>query len=1199
MAELPPASTPHAVRESALRAFLASPAMLAVTRLADGVLLDANQSFLHAVALPREQALGRAITDLGIWEDDSRRVEYRRNLQEQGRVQGYEARFRNHQGETYDMLIDGEVVSIDGVPCTVIIALDITTRRRREREQDAVYRISEAANSSDDLDTLFRKLHEIIGGFMVARNLFFALVSPDGKEIYFPYFEDECSSRPPPRPRGRGLTDYVFDSKKPLLARTEELIQILAGQGYKPTGNPSAVWLGAPLIVAGRAIGVVAVQDYHDEKVYGEEAKRVLTFVAAQAAAAVERRRSDDALRRSQAIERESADYFTKSFHASPALMLLADLATAKIIETNAAFLRASGFAREEVIGRTSVDLGVWADRIERERVLTELRARGFVHGYETIFRNKRGEPRYVMLNADVFELRGRPAMLITAIDLTERRRREQVQDATYRISRAVLAGGDLAALFSEVHRIVAGLMPARNFYIALLDADDRTISFPYFSDQHDGGQSTSLPNRTLGLGFTEYVLDSGRPTLITQAELSKILSTRGPYQPPATAPLVRLGAPLLIDDRPIGVLALHDYENAQAYSADDLALVDFVAQQAAAAVRRREGEVALARAERQFRGIFENAVEGLYQSTADGRFVRVNPALAHMLGYATPEHMVAAVNDITAKFYVQPGRRAQFLDLIQHHDEVTDFESEIYRRDGSCVWVTESVRVIRRADGEPAHFEGVVIDITARRETERALRAAKEAADEASRAKTHFLASMSHELRTPLNGILGYTQILRRDVALTEKQRGGVGIIHQSAEHLLALINDVLDLAKIEARKLELHPSEFALPEFCQQVAEVFAPRAREKNLRLETSFAADLPLAVLGDAQRLRQVLFNLLSNAVKFTQQGGVIFSIERAGGHRVRFSVSDTGPGISEADQARLFEPFAQLGDLNQRMGGTGLGLNVSRSIVEQMGGRLHVESRIGWGTRFWFDLDLQACANDSDSASGSTSPWRLTGYEGERRRILIADDHEPNRTLLLDLLQPLGFEVVTADDGDEAVARALETRPHLAILDVRMPRLDGLSAARQLRERLGEAAPVVIAISASAHDHQHTAALEAGCVAFLAKPFKDDQLFVLLARHLKLTWKVSDSHPPLPAAGETSPPFAGLPHPPSPAQAAQLLELAHRGDVAAVRACAQKFATEDPLLAAFAQQVTELAARFKMKAIRNLVSRYLEPPPPPV
>ncbi len=1479
MADARPTPSPAAVSATVLRAFLASPAIIVVTRVTDGVVLDANPAFLAAAALPRESVVGRTVTDLGFWHEPARREEFRAELQRAGRVQGFEARFCNHDGGLRDVMINAEVVAIEGEPCSVVVALDITERRRREREQDAVFRISEAANSSDDLSALFRKLHEIIGGLMPARNLFFALVSPDGRELSFPYYEDECSTRPNPRPRGKGLTDYVVDSRQPLLARQEELLRLLGAQGYKPTGTPSAVWLGAPLNVGPRTIGVVAVQDYRDERVYDDESKRLLNFVAEQAAAAVERRRVDDALRASAARERESQEYFTKSFHASPALMLLTDLGSGRIIETNHAFLAAAGFARDEVVGRTTLELNLWYHAEERERVVARIRAEGKVHGYETTFRNKGGAPRYVFLNADVFELGGRPVLLITALDFTERRRREReqaalyrisaaaldatdrvvlfqrvhaiigeilsaetffiaaydaardevsfplwsnarypavpaprplgrnltdyvlrqgeplhlvgdqlpaftartghtamfgslacwlavpllaagrpagvialidydnaaayrpedaqfltfvasqitvalerveaererraaqeyfshvfhaspaamtirelatnrllevndayvaasgytraeilgeagppqqlwtdtaqqqafltelraqgrvrgfeadfrtksgqsvtyhlsadlidvrgrrclltaglditdqhrrdrMQRATYRISRAVLAGHELPELFREIHETLGGLLPAKNFYVALVSPDGRELSFPYFVDERLQRPGTTPPARQRGLGFTEYILDLGRPLLVTTDELTARLRELGPYRPPPHPPAIRLGAPLKIGQRTLGVIAVHDYRPDASYQASDLELLQFVADQAAAAVQRRIAEQAIERAERQYRGIFENALEGLYQSTADGRFLRVNPAFARMLGYPSPAALIVAVNDIGAQFYVQADRRGEFMHRIQHANEVTDFESEIIRRDGARVWISESVRIHRNAAGQPELFEGVAIDITARREADRALRAAKEAADEASRAKTQFLASMSHELRTPLNGILGYTQILRRDASLTEKQRAGVGVIHQSAEHLLALINDVLDLAKVEARKLELHPSEFDLPEFARQVAEVFAPRAREKNLRLETAFAPDLPRTIVCDAQRLRQVLFNLLSNAVKFTTQGGVVFSLERTPAGAVRFSVSDSGPGISPEDQKRLFEPFAQLGDAKQRHGGTGLGLNVSRSLLERFGSQLQVESRVGWGTRFWFDLALPEGTGTAEPA-GSRQPWRIVGYEGPRRRVLVADDHEPNRALLVDLLTPLGFDLATAEDGEAAVQLARRFRPHLALLDVRMPRLDGLGAARRIRAELGADAPCVIGISASAHDEAQAAALAAGCAAFIAKPFAEETLFELIGRHLGVRWRHSDQ--PLP--GETTAPFPALPHPPTPAQAEHLFALASNGDIAAVRAYTAQIVAEDPRLAPFAQQINELTARFKMKAIRSLVARYTPPAPP--
>jgi signal transduction histidine kinase/DNA-binding NarL/FixJ family response regulator len=524
-------------------------------------------------------------------------------------------------------------------------------------------------------------------------------------------------------------------------------------------------------------------------------------------------------------------------------------------------------------------------------------------------------------------------------------------------------------------------------------------------------------------------------------------------------------------------------------------------------------------------------------------------------------------------------------MQLIEHSDEVTDFQSEVARRDGSRLWISESVRVFRNAAGEPVMFEGVAIDVTAQRETARTLRAARDAADAASRAKSQFLASMSHELRTPLNGILGYTQILRRDQALTDKQRDGLGIIHQSADHLLALINDVLDLAKIEARKLELHPAEFDLPEFVRGVENFFQPRARDKNLLLETAFAPDLPGVVTGDAQRLRQVVFNLLSNAVKFTPSGGVVFSVEKAAEDRIRFSVSDSGPGIAPEDQLLLFEPFAQIGDRRFHAEGTGLGLNVSRGIVEQMGGRLLLESRAGWGSRFWFEVRLPAA--DHDAPVATAVPLRhITGYTGSRRRVLVADDHPTNSSLLVELLAPLGFEVATAADGEEAVARARESRPDLVLMDLRMPRMDGFAAARAIREIFPQDAPRLVGISASAFDPDRQACLDAGCAEFLAKPFREEQLLAVLERQLSLQWEYVE-----PARTASNAPFPLVQEAPDAADAEALFELASKGDVLGVRLYAQKLAERDERLAPFAQNIIDLAARFKMKAIRQFVSRY--------
>jgi PAS domain S-box-containing protein len=1170
-------------------AFHASPAMMAITRLSDGMLLDANPAFLDGAALTREAAIGRPILDLGIWVDDSRRIDYRRLLHAEGRVRDFEARFRNHLGRERDMMLNAEVLTVDGDHCAVVVALDITERRQRELFQETTYRISEAANASGDLQALFGRLHELIRGLMPARNLYFALVSPDGTQVSFPYFHDESMpSAPAPRPRGKGLTDYVIDSGQTLLARREELARLLRDRGYVAIGTPAAVWLGAPLVVGGRAIGVVAVQDYRDERVYGDAERRLLTFVAEQAAAAVERRHTEDALRRSEAERRASQEYFVKSFQASPAMMVIARLADGKLLEANAAFFSNSGYSREEAIGRTTSELNIWPDPAHRAALMGRILADGCVRNYEAVFLNRFGQQRYVIVSADTVEVTAERCYIVTAVDITERHRRERVQDATYRISRAVLAGGDLRSLFAELHGIVAGLMPAKNFYVGLLDAERGQLTFPYFADETAPPEGFVPPPRPLGQGgFTDYLIETGQPQLVTTDELTARLLDRGSYQPPPQPPALRLGAPLVMDGRVIGVIAIHDYHNPRAYGPEEKRLLTFVAEQVAASVDRRRAEDALRRAEERYRSMFENAVEGLYQSTPDGRFLRVNRAFAHLLGYDSVEALLAAVNDISQQLYVDPRRRAEFLEEIRGRDAVTDFESEVRRADGRAIRISESVHVVRDAHGEVAHFEGVAIDVTATHEHARALQEARDAADAANRAKSQFLASMSHELRTPLNGILGYSQILRRDTSLNEQQRAGVAVIHQSGEHLLALINDVLDLARIEAHRLELHPADFDLPEFAHGVAEIFLPRAREKSLRLETSIAGNLPQIVRGDAQRLRQVCYNLLGNAIKFTQRGSVIFSVERAG-PLVRFSVSDTGPGIAPEDQMRLFEPFAQIGDRARHSEGTGLGLNVSKGIVEQMGGRLLFDSRPGWGSRFYFDVPLPA-GEGGRTAAPSPVAGRVTGYAGPRRKVLVADDHGPNRDLLRDLLEPLGFEVRTVADGAAAVAAATEWRPDFVALDLKMPRMDGYAAARAIRAALPATQTRLIGMSASAFDSDREACLEAGCEDFLPKPLREGQLLGAMERLLGLTWEYAGASGPAP--GETMTPFPIMEHLPDVADVEAIHDLASRGDVVGVRTQAQRMAERDARLAPFAQAVTGLAARFKMKAIRQFVARY--------
>jgi signal transduction histidine kinase len=384
--------------------------------------------------------------------------------------------------------------------------------------------------------------------------------------------------------------------------------------------------------------------------------------------------------------------------------------------------------------------------------------------------------------------------------------------------------------------------------------------------------------------------------------------------------------------------------------------------------------------------------------------------------------------------------------------------------------------------------------------------RAARHAAEAANRAKSEFLAGMSHELRTPLNAVLGYAQLLTMEGGLNPRQARGLETIQQSGQHLLALVNDILDLARIEAGRTALNPAPVNLSELLQTVVHLMRVKADEKQLAVMFDAAADLPAAVLADERRLRQVLLNLLGNAIKFTDDGTVTLraSAEPQGKAQVllRLDVEDTGIGMHADDVERIFEPFEQVGDAERRSGGTGLGLAITRALVNDMGGRVQVSSELGRGSRFRIELPLpvaQLAQVASPRAPG------LARYAGPPRRVLVVDDVAANRALMCDFLMNAGFEVAQASDGGELLAAARSFRPDLVLMDSVMPSVDGVEATRRLRRDADLAAVPVIAISASATAEHRAACLQAGVNVFLTKPVSLQALQARIGEQLGLQW----------------------------------------------------------------------------------------------
>ena len=459
-------------------------------------------------------------------------------------------------------------------------------------------------------------------------------------------------------------------------------------------------------------------------------------------------------------------------------------------------------------------------------------------------------------------------------------------------------------------------------------------------------------------------------------------------------------------------------------------------------------------------------------------------------------------------------------------------------------------------------------------------LATARDAAESASRAKSAFLAAMSHELRTPLNGVIGYAQVLQDDRRLLSDQRERLRIVQSSGEHLLRMINDVLDLAKIEAGKLELRPAPFALGDLVRDIAAAHAPAAAAKRLTFGIDLAPELPAWVEGDAQKLRQILDNLLGNAVKFTAAGSVSLRVSAAGS-QLEFAITDTGPGIDAEDQARLFQPFEQATRARPNTPGAGLGLAISRALVERLGGSLSLVSEPGRGSTFAFSAPLPSVAPDPVVASRGR---RLAGFDGPPRHVLIVDDHAVNRSLLTDLLTPLGFTCTEFPSGETALAHLASPDcvwPDLAILDVRMEGLDGLELTRRLRALTRGAAMKILLTSASVLTFDPAEGRRAGCDDFLPKPFRTGDLVDKIGALLGLRWREAEPAAPFPVATPVELP---------PAVRDQLREQLAQGDLDAFRATLAAARVAHPAAEARWAELEAAAGGFELSRLRHLLEQ---------
>ncbi|MEZ2229133.1 PAS domain S-box protein [Microcoleus sp.] len=787
---------------------------------------------------------------------------------------------------------------------------------------------------------------------------------------------------------------------------------------------------------------------------------------------------------------RFSEEKFAKAFRSSPNPITITRLKDGSHLEINDAFCQTIGYSPAEIIGRTALDLNIWVSQEARNNLFLILKEKEIVRNYELNFRNKKGDIRTALLSAEIIEINNETCVISVSQDISDRKLAEEKLRA---LATSLAAAQRLAhvgnwewdlstntTIWSEELSRIFGLdssqpAPTVAEFAQYVHPDDlekwqssinaaMTTGEPYTLEYRilqpesiitDG----NLPSQTNQGSFIRYIEARGEPVVNPQGEVTNIFTT----------------------------------------------LMDITL--------RKLAEIALVESEEKYRHLVETSQDIIWSCDATGHLTFVNQAVKQIYGYEPEEMIGCSFSDFFA-----PESTAPDLELQQYlltGNSVFQYESIVLGKDGRIIDINTKAIAHLNSEGNVMGATGTASDITERKQAEITLRQAKEEADRANKAKSEFLSNMSHELRTPLNAILGFSQLLSRDTGLGEEQQQYLSIIIRSAEHLLILINNILQMSKIEVGLVTVNNSTFDLQKMLINTEEMLKMQAQKKGLQLIFDCAHNLPKYIETDESKLRQILINIIGNALKFTSEGGVNLRIK----HEILnseytltnspqindccllFEVEDTGPGISPEEMDSLFKPFAQTESGRKAQEGTGLGLPISKQFVNLMGGEMSVVSTVGEGSIFKFDIKVSL--PDTVEIQITQTARRVVGIEpGQPEyRILAVDDRLESRLLLVRMLSSLGFAVREAENGVQAIEVWSSWEPHLIWMDMRMPVMDGYEATKRIKAHLKGQATVIIALTASAFDEERSVILSVGCDDFVAKPFREQVILEKMAKYL--------------------------------------------------------------------------------------------------
>ena len=975
-----------------------------------------------------------------------------------------------------------------------------TTLQRDSSEhlRTALYKISDAASSTLDLRGLFRLIHEVVAEIVPEKRVYIALYDETKKTIEIADFAE--AYRLDEELSVEELIDQVIRSGDRVVIYRQKT-KGKALQRPDQANISAAEHLAIPLRSPdGEMLGALVVQADTHGKVISEAQMEMLNIISNQVAVAIHRKQTEFLLknmnveleRRIDERSAEVADLYDNApcgYHS-----LDKDGVFVQINQTELDWL---GYEREELLGKVRFRSLLSPESVQVfDQLFAVVQKRGFGEPveYEVVRKDGSRFPVLVNATARMDESGNFLHSRATVFDITERKKQEKRQSRQRQTLEKLALGVSRSEILESIIQYLSQELPEAVCSILIVDAEKRQLLL---------GARSGLPTGVSAISQCGVIQDKISPPTVSQRPSMGIyhqLMQNAGFAAQHTEWIVAGNGQLL------GALVIH-WRQIKPISPDDMELMIEAAHWAGIAIENVNTREQL----RKLSTAVDQSPAATVITDLKGDITYVNPRFTDVTGYSLTEAI--GKNPRILKSGRTPPEVYQ--DLWQTIAAGQEWKGEFLnrKRNGGLFWEKASITAIRDEQGAVSAYLAVKEDITEQKFAQQALLRAKEEAESATRMKSAFLANMSHEIRTPMNAILGFTELLLRDDSLSVQQRHYLTTVSRSGEHLLELLNDVLETSKIEAGQMRINSAPFDIRLMLDYLDSMFRQKIEDKSL----VFSVDADRLEYGhfvaDQQKLRQIVINLLGNALKFTQAGRIdlrVWTEPCSGGEPTEcylfFEVADTGIGIAAADQESIFQVFSQTRE-GAQIGGTGLGLSISRSLARMMGGDIVVESEPGKGSCF----RVHICARAVVAAKLRPMKKRVVGLveSGARRRILIVDDEILNREFLQSFLLQIGFDVAEATDGDTALGLIASWQPDLVLMDVMMPGMDGNATTRKIREQWPELK--VVGLSANVFEEAERKAYESGMNLYVRKPYKEIELLHAIGEMLSVTFRYEDEH----------------------------------------------------------------------------------------